>query len=212
VLLLIYIVDYFYCTKKSGRFLLFKFLGLQKMENLENQNVNLGVKKLGKNIKKNPLQKNNNFHKTIITSDKYPYLLPSDEVHILDKDDFKSFVQQITRTNIIQSQTSDENRSLLKNRPPPLIILRPQVVQVQVPTLAPVAPSLGANNAVCALPLELGSRSALVENTQTNIVESPISAFMRNFEDSIMDFGNSSGNRFHPFNICQIQLMNNVNV
>jgi hypothetical protein len=208
VLLLICLVDYFYCTKKSGRFLFLKFLGLQKMENSENQNMNLGVKKLGKNIKKNRLHKNNNFHKTIITNDKYPYL-QSDIVHIVHKDDFKSFVQQMTETNIIQSQTSNENRRLQKNRPPPLVILRPQV-QVHVPTSAPIAPSLAANNATCAHPLELYSRSAPVENTQNNIVESPISAFMRNFEDWIMDVGNSGGNQFHSF-IYQTQLMNNVN-
>jgi hypothetical protein len=201
-------VDYFYRTKKSGRFLFLKFLGLQKMENSENQNVNLGVKKLGKNIKKNRLHKNNNFHKTIITNDKYPYL-QSDIVHIVHKDDFKSFVQQMTETNIIQSQTSNENRRLQKNRPPPLVILRPQV-QVHVPTSAPIAPSLAANNATCAHPLELYSRSAPVENTQNNIVESPISAFMRNFEDWIMVVGNSGGNQFHSF-IYQTQLMNNVN-
>jgi hypothetical protein len=201
-------VDYFYCTKKSGRFLFLKFLGLQKMENSENQNMNLGVKKLGKNIKKNRLHKNNNFHKTIITNDKYPYL-QSDIVHIVHKDDFKSFVQQMTETNIIQSQTSNENRRLQKNRPPPLVILRPQV-QVHVPTSAPIAPSLAANNATCAHPLELYSRSAPVENTQNNIVESPISAFMRNFEDWIMVVGNSGGNQFHSF-IYQTQLMNNVN-
>jgi hypothetical protein len=201
-------VDYFYCTKKSGRFLFLKFLGLQKMENSENQNMNLGVKKLGKNIKKNRLHKNNNFHKTIITNDKYPYL-QSDIVHIVHKDDFKSFVQQMTETNIIQSQTSNENRRLQKNRPPPLVILRPQV-QVHVPTSAPIAPSLAANNATCAHPLELYSRSAPVENTQNNIVESQISAFMRNFEDWIMVVGNSGGNQFHSF-IYQTQLMNNVN-
>jgi hypothetical protein len=201
-------VDYFYCTKKSGRFLFLKFLGLQKMENSENQNMNLGVKKLGKNIKKNRLHKNNNFHKTIITNDKYPYL-QSDIVHIVHKDDFKSFVQQMTETNIIQSQTSNENRRLQKNRSPPLVILRPQV-QVHVPTSAPIAPSLAANNATCAHPLELYSRSAPVENTQNNIVESPISAFMRNFEDWIMVVGNSGGNQFHSF-IYQTQLMNNVN-
>jgi hypothetical protein len=170
--------------------------------------VNLGVKKLWKNIKKNRLHKNNNFHKTIITNDKYPYL-QSDIVHIVHKDDFKSFVQQMTETNIIQSQTSNENRRLQKNRSPPLVILRPQV-QVHVPTSAPIAPSLAANNATCAHPLELYSRSAPVENTQNNIVESPISAFMRNFEDWIMDVGNSGGNQFHSF-IYQTQLMNNVN-
>jgi hypothetical protein len=115
----------------------------------------------------------------------------------------------MTETNIIQSQTSNENRRLQKNRSPPLVILRPQV-QVHVPTSAPIAPSLAANNATCAHPLELYSRSAPVENTQNNIVESPISAFMRNFEDWIMVVGNSGGNQFHSF-IYQTQLMNNVN-
>jgi hypothetical protein len=62
------------------------------MENSKNHNVNLGVSKFGKNIKKNQQKRNRN---------SYPQ---SEEVYIVDKDNFKKFVQHMTGKEIIHSK------------------------------------------------------------------------------------------------------------
>jgi hypothetical protein len=80
---------------------------------------------------------------------------PQEKVHNIDKDDFKSFVQHHTGKQSDGSKSPTEITRLQKIRPPPLSIARPQI-PIQVP--APLAPY--------------------------NIVESPISAFVRNFLDS----------------------------
>jgi hypothetical protein len=130
------------------------------MENSKNQDVNLGVSKLGKNIKKNQQKRNRNSHPQ------------SEEVHIIDKDNFKSFVQHMTGKEIIHSKPPLETTTRLqKKRPPPLSIVRPQI-PLQVPAWAPMAPPPASNNAPPTDPLQPDSLPPLVENSQTGTVES----------------------------------------
>ncbi|WJX72424.1 hypothetical protein P8452_56309 [Trifolium repens] len=117
------------------------------MENSENPNVNLGVKKSGKNTKKNHLQQTIRVRNNIKTRNRCSHP-PSEEVHIVHKDEFKSFVQHMTGKEIIHSKPPLETTRLQRNRPPPLSIVRPQV------------------------PFQPDAEPPLVENPQTNIVES----------------------------------------
>ncbi|MCI28696.1 hypothetical protein A2U01_0049898, partial [Trifolium medium] len=84
------------------------------------------------------------------------------------------------------SNTSAEMTRLQKIRPPPLSIVRPQV-SIQVPAL--VAPPRNPYNVlpVPAHNLQPITSSPHVDNSSTITVESPISTFMRNFEDSTMN-------------------------
>jgi hypothetical protein len=147
-----------------------RFLGFQKMENSENPNVNLGVKKSGKNTKKNHLQQTIRVRNNIKTRNRCSHP-PSEEVHIVHKDEFKSFVQHMTGKEIIHSKPPLETTRLQRNRPPPLSIVRPQV-PFQVPAWAPMAPPPASNNELPTHPLQPDSEPPLVENPQTNIVES----------------------------------------
>ncbi|XP_045802779.1 protein HAIKU1-like [Trifolium pratense] len=199
------------------------------MKNLEKQNVNLVVNKLGKNIKKNNLQHTIHVHNNIILRNRYPYPHPK-EIHYVDKDDFKGFVQYMTTgTKINHSKPLVENTRLQKNRLPSLPIVRPQVpiqlparapiapplsivrpqVPIQVPAWAPIAPPLASKNALPTYPLQPDSEPSFAENSQTSVVESSTSAFLRNFKDSMMEFGNSSGNQLNPL-ACQTQVVNNI--
>ncbi|RHN60381.1 hypothetical protein MtrunA17_Chr4g0025211 [Medicago truncatula] len=73
---------------------------------------------------------------------------------------------------------------LQKNRPPPLSIVRPPIpVQVS----EPVPPPNGAYNSLLKHPLQPISGHPFVYNSENNLFESPISAFMRKFQDSMMN-------------------------
>ncbi|XP_045802780.1 protein HAIKU1-like [Trifolium pratense] len=200
-----------------------------KKNHLEKQNVNLVVNKLGKNMKKNHLQHTIHVRNNIILRNRYPYPHP-EEFHFVHKDDFKDFVQHMTSgTKVNHSKPLVENTRLQKNRPQSLSIVRPQVpvqvpawapvapplsimrphVPVQVPSLAPIAPPLASKNALPTYPLQPDSEPSFAENSQTSVVESSTSAFLRNFKDSMMEFGNSSGNQLNPL-ACQTQVVNNI--
>jgi len=179
------------------------------MENSKKLDENLGVNKIGKTIKKNHFQQTNDFGNNIITSDRYPYLMPKDEFYNVHKDEFKSFIQQITGKQSNAPNSQAQVTRLQKNRPPPLSIVRPPV-PVQATTY--VAPPQAPYNALPGHPLEPITGPHLVVSSQNNLVESPISAFMRNFQDYMRNYDNSTrSNQFQSYP-PQSQVLNNNNV
>jgi len=179
------------------------------MENSKKLNENLGVNKIRKTIKKNPFQQTNDFGNNIITSGSYPYSMPKDEFYIVQKDEFKSFIQQITGKQSNAPNSQAQVTRLQKNRPPPLSIVRPPV-RVQATTS--VAPPQAPYNALHGHPLQPITDPHLVDSSQNNLVESPISAFMRNFQDYMRNYDNSTrSNQFQSYP-PQSQVLNNSNV
>jgi hypothetical protein len=79
-----------------------------------------------------------------------------------------------------------------------------------VPVQVPVAPQHAPYHPLPG-PLKPIIGPSVVDNSCTNIVESPISAFMRNFQNSTMNFDNSRGNQFQSYP-PQSQVLNDVNV
>jgi len=172
------------------------------MENSKKHNGNLGVNGKGKNIRRNYFQRTIDFGNNIITSGRHHY--PQPKVHYIDKEYFKSFVQHITGKNFTGEPPAQFTR-LQRNRPPPLSIGRPPV-----PVQVPIAPSQAPNHPLPG-PLKPIIGPSVVDNSCTNIAESSISAFMRNFQNSTMNFDSSRRNQFQPYP-TQSQVLNNVNV
>ncbi|WJX12021.1 hypothetical protein P8452_02562 [Trifolium repens] len=108
------------------------------MKNSKNQNANLSVNKLGKNIQKNHLQQTIDFDNNVVTTCRIRYI--DDKVNHIHKDDFKSFVQRTTGKQSNGSNTPTVLTRLQKSRPPPLSIVRPRV-SVQVPELVAPLPT-----------------------------------------------------------------------
>ncbi|XP_024628848.1 protein HAIKU1-like [Medicago truncatula] len=95
-----------------------------------------------------------------------------------------------------------------KNRPPPLSIVRPPV---PVQATSYVAPPQPPYNAPPRHPLQPINDPHLVDS-QNNLVESPISAFMRDFQDYMKNYDNSTrSNQFQSYP-SQSQVLNNNNV
>jgi len=177
-------------------------LGVAKMKNSKKQNGNLGVNKIGKSIRRNYFRQTLDFGNNIITSGRHHY--PQPKVYFIDKGDFKSFVQHITGKNSTGEPPARFTR-LQQNRPPPLSIGRPPVLG-QVPAAPSQAPYHPRPE-----PLKPIIGPSVVDNSCTNVVESPIYAFMRNFQNSMVNFDNSRGNQFQPYP-PQSQVLNDVNV
>ncbi|WJX12017.1 hypothetical protein P8452_02560 [Trifolium repens] len=95
------------------------------MENSTNQNANLSVNKLGKNIQKNHLQQTIDFGNNVVTTCIIRYI--DDKVNHIHKDDFKSFVQRMTGKQSNGSNTPTVMTRFQKFRPQPLSIVRPRV-------------------------------------------------------------------------------------
>ncbi|XP_061351950.1 protein HAIKU1-like [Gastrolobium bilobum] len=150
---------------------------------------NLGVKKTGKNIRKSPLHQPNYSYVASGRNQEPPY------IYNISVDDFKEFVQRVTG---LSSQNppppkpctnfpKPQRMRLQKTRPPPLTHVRPQM---SVPTTSPPVPYNNYNNTFHSLaqftqtspnpwqPLPPG------DIAWTNTPESPISAYMRYFQNS----------------------------
>jgi len=97
---------------------------------------------------------------------------------------------------------------LQKIRPPPLPIVRTPI-SVKVP--APIPPSHAPYNAMLGHHVQPITCPSLVYNSQNNLAESPVSSFMRNFQDPTLNFGHSRGNQFQLYP-PQPQVFNNINV
>ncbi|CAK8561755.1 unnamed protein product [Lathyrus sativus] len=179
------------------------------MENsINTQNENLGVNKIGKTIKKNSSQQTIDFG-----SGRHHY--PQPKIHHIHRDDFKSFVMKTTgRESNRPTRTQSEFTRLQQNRPPPLANVQPLV---RFP-MQPQPPRVPYINGLAVPPLQQISGPPVFNNSWSNFVESPISAFMRKFQESENYCGGggdaSRGNQFQPYPPPppQQQMINNVNV
>jgi len=157
------------------------------MENSQKHNQSLGVNQIGKNKRKIYFQQTIDDGNNIIRSGRYIY--PHSDYYEVHKDEFKSFIQHIT------GDTSNALRPLVPDQ-----------------VSAPVPPSQALYNALPAHPEEPITGNPLVDNSQINLVEFPISASMRNSQDLLpQNIGNSEGNQFQPYP-HQSQVFDNINV
>ncbi|KAI3453412.1 hypothetical protein Pfo_010075 [Paulownia fortunei] len=159
---------------------------------MNRQTDHLGVNKMGKNIKKSPLHQPN-FASAARQQ-------PQPQVYNINKNDFRNVVQQLTG-----SPLRDPPPRPPQNHPKPQIIGyrdRPQVpihphLSIPVPAQAqPSVPLPYANNFARPPPpvqYDQPSPNILLPPTPTdvwsNTTESPISAYMRYLQNSIIDSG-----------------------
>lgn len=162
----------------------------------------LGVNKIGKNIKKSPM------HQPNFTNTARQQSQP--QVYNINKNDFRNIVQQLTGSpshnqeppapRPPQNPPKPASMRLQKIRPPPLTpISRPPVaMQPPVPVPAPAQPPAGVpyNNNFTRPPVpQYGQPSPTMLPPFTpgdawpNTAESPISAYMRYLQNSIIDSG-----------------------
>ncbi|XVF51981.1 hypothetical protein PTKIN_Ptkin04bG0228100 [Pterospermum kingtungense] len=179
------------------------------MDNSKNhQNDHLGVNKIGKNIKKSPLHQPNFANNAARQQ-------PQPQVYNISKNDFRSIVQQLTGSpsrdplpRPPQNPSKPQSMRLQKIRPPPLSpINRPHIPpRVPVPAPphapAPVPPPAPYNNIV--RPGQYGQPSPTmlqpmipVDAVWANTAESPISAYMRYLQTSLID-PSPVGNQVQP--------------
>ncbi|KAE8672188.1 Protein HAIKU1 [Hibiscus syriacus] len=151
------------------------------MDNSKNRlNDSLGVSKTGKNIKKSPLHQSNFANNGVRLQPR-----PQPQVYNISKNDFRSVVQQLTGSpsrndpfpRPPQNPPKSQSMRLQKIRPPPLTPMNRPHVPAQVP--APItahAPSPGMLQPMVP-----------VDAVWTNTAESPISAYMRYLQTSLID-------------------------
>lgn len=155
------------------------------------QNDQLGVNKIGKNIKKSPLHQP-------------PQPQPQPHVYNISKNDFRCIVQQLTGSPLRESfplppppqnPPTPQNTRLQKIRPVALT----QINRPYVP--APVVAQSTHNLAVRPppQPLPYGSEPMMGHGDQlwSNTAESPVSVYMRYLQSSLGDSG-SNGNQMQP--------------
>ncbi|KAK1285691.1 hypothetical protein QJS10_CPB20g01239 [Acorus calamus] len=184
--------------------------------NSSNNNSHLGVNKIGKNIRKSPLHQTN-FNNSGRYPNQPPPLQPPQQpqVYNISKNDFRSIVQQLTgspsrsapapapppRPPPPHNPPKPPSNRLQKIRPPPLTpIARP-------PPPPPVAfhPNPDPNSPFFNRPFSpLMFPPTPVEAIWSNTAESPISAYMRYLETSIMNGGGGGGGQ-HPQQPHQFQ-------
>jgi len=181
------------------------FLDLQKMENSKNHNDNLGLNKVGKNIRKSSFQQTISFGNDIISSSRHLY--PNSDFYVVRQEEFKSFIQNVTGNQSNQLKSQEMVTRLQKIRPPPLSIVR-QPIPVMVSKLVP--PSQAPSNTLLGHHVESINCPPIVYNSENNLVESSVSALMRNFQHPTMNFGDSRGNQYQLYP-SQPQVFNNIN-
>lgn len=176
------------------------------MDNSKNRhNDHLGVNKLGKNIKKSPLHQPNFANNPARQQ-------PQPQVYNISKNDFRNIVQQLTGSPSQEppprpptNPPRPPSMRLQKIRPPPLTpINRPHIPP---PVPLPAVPTPAMYNSNYARPGHFGQPSptglrpfspgdGIWANT-----ESPISAYVRYLQTSIMDPGpraNQAQAQAHP--------------
>ncbi|XP_059275713.1 protein HAIKU1-like [Lycium ferocissimum] len=169
-----------------------------------NRNLDyLGVNKLGKNIKKSPIHQPN-FNNANSANRQQP----QPQVYNINKNDFRSIVQQLTGSPSQEPQPrppphnppKPPSMRLQKIRPPPLApINRPQIpMHPPAPMPAPGQPAGGVaynNNFARPPPPQYGQPSPPMMppfnpgDVWANTAESPISAYMRYLQHSIIEPG-----------------------
>ncbi|KAL9167081.1 hypothetical protein ABFS82_05G072900 [Erythranthe guttata] len=167
---------------------------------MNRQSDHLGINKMGKNIKKSPL------HQPNFTSPARQQ--PQPQVYNINKNDFRNIVQQLTGSPLRdppprpppQNHPKPPNNRLLRVRPPPLTpTSRPHIPvhQHHMPNQMPQQPHPPYPNTFTRPPnpnhFDQHSPNMLLPPTPTdvwsNTTESPISAYMRYLQNSIIDTG-----------------------
>lgn len=165
------------------------------MDNSKNRNSDhLGVNKLGKNIRKSPLHQPN-------LNNNAPRQQPQPQVYNISKNDFRNIVQQLTGSpsqeplpRPTQNPPKSQSMRLQKIRPPPLTpINRPPVIPPPAPVRPNAPPQVPYNNSSIR-PAQFGQPSQIPmqqlapgDSTWPNTAESPISAYMRYLQSSMLD-------------------------
>lgn len=162
------------------------------------QNDALGVNRMGKNIKKSPLHQPS-FANTAATQ-------PQPQVYNINKNDFRSIVQQLTgspshdppQPRAPLNPPRPPNNRLQRIRPPPLTPINrpPRAVHPHPPPQPPIMAPGPYNNNFVRPPPQYGQPQPsppMFPPTPTdvwaNTAESPISAYMRYLQNSIIDSG-----------------------
>ncbi|KAF7829232.1 protein HAIKU1 [Senna tora] len=161
------------------------------MDNSKNRhNDNLGVNKMGKNIRKSPLNQPN-------FSNNAARQQPQPQVYNISKNDFRDIVQQLTGSpsrdplpRPPHNPPKPQSTRLQKIRPPPLTpINRPHMPP---PMPVPAAPPPVPYNNSLPRPAHFQQQSSTPLQPQgdmiwANTTESPISAYMRYLQNSMID-------------------------
>ncbi|GMI63909.1 HAIKU1 [Hibiscus trionum] len=189
------------------------------MDNSKNWlNDHLGVNKIGKNIKKSPLHQPNFANNAARPQ-------PQPQVYNISKNDFRNVVQQLTGSpshndplpRPPHNPPKPQSMRLQRIRPPPLTpINRPRIPHpVPVPAPAPAAshapapvPPPAPYNTGFVRPGQYGQPSPTMlqpmvpgDGLWANTAESPISAYMRYLQTSLIDqspVGNQGQPQVHP--------------
>lgn len=149
---------------------------------------------MGKNIRKSPLHQPN-FTNTP------PRQQPQPQVYNISKNDFRNIVQQLTGSPSQEplprppnNPPKSQSMRLQRIRPPPLTPINRPHIPPPMPVLAAPPPMVYNNSFV--RPGQFGQPSPTLlqpltpgESIWANTAESPISAYMRYLQNSIMDPG-----------------------
>ncbi|CAK9150170.1 unnamed protein product [Ilex paraguariensis] len=160
-----------------------------------NDNDHLGVNKMGKNIRKSPLHQPN-FTNTARQQ-------PQPQVYNINKNDFRNIVQQLTGSpsqeplpRPPQNSPKPPSMRLQKIRPPPLTPINRSNIPIhpQAPAQPPAAVPYG--NHFVRPPTHFGQPLPTMfppltpsDSFWPNIGDSPVSAYMRYLQNSILDSG-----------------------
>ncbi|XAR54814.1 hypothetical protein NMG60_11030119 [Bertholletia excelsa] len=169
------------------------------MDNRNRHNDQLGVNKIGKNIRKSPLHQPN-------FAPNPSRQQPQPQVYNINKNDFRNIVQQLTGSPSQEALPRPPNNPpkppsvrLHKIRPPPLTNMSRSQLPIHHPAPAqappmPVAPpSVSYGNAFVRPPAQFGQPSPTMlpvtpgDPLWASTAESPISAYMQYLQNSIMD-------------------------
>lgn len=171
------------------------------MDNSKNRQIdNLGVNKMGKNIRKSPI------HQPNFGNNNAPRQQPQPQVYNISKNDFRDIVQQLTGSPSHSQEPpprpphhppKPQNNRLQRIRPPPLtpINRHPMPPPMQQPPAAPPQVPYNNNNNSFPRPAQFGQPPPPNHMHPMNPVdmagpiptESPISAYMRYLQSSMLD-------------------------
>uniref|UniRef100_A0A5B6YL79 Putative leucine-rich repeat extensin-like protein 5 n=1 Tax=Davidia involucrata TaxID=16924 RepID=A0A5B6YL79_DAVIN len=169
------------------------------------QNDHLGVNKTGKNIRKSPLHQPN-FANVAARQQ------PQPQVYNINKNDFRNIVQQLTGSPSHEplprpphNPPKSPSMRLQRIRPPPLTpINRPPIpIHPQAPAYAPPPPTAAVPYSnTFGRPAQFGQPSPTMlrgDSVWSNTAETPITAYARYLQNSIIDSGPRQTHVQHQF-------------
>ncbi|KAF7137162.1 hypothetical protein RHSIM_Rhsim07G0126700 [Rhododendron simsii] len=184
------------------------------MDNRNKHGEQLGVNKMGKNIRKSPLHEPNFVSNTNRQQQQQQPQQPQPQVYNINKNDFRNVVQRLTGSPSHEplprpphNPPKPPSMRLQRIRPPPLSSMnRPQIpihhhhpAPPQPPPMSmqPVpygnafarSPNQFGQLSPTMLPLTPGDGFSSVNSGWGNTAESPISAYVRYLQNSIIDSG-----------------------